>query len=151
MTNEQFSTLLEYLDKLGAKLGVGVNEIWPWFIKQQYVDAFVSLGFFLITTIIATTCLLTTLKLWRKENKYNRNMYYYDDDGERIKRTEDQVCAYSIYHQGHELTWVWANVACLIILLGAGLIFYAQFFDIFNPEYSAFKDIAAQALQAKPK
>jgi len=27
-----------YLDAIAQKLGVGVGKIWPWFVKQQYVE-----------------------------------------------------------------------------------------------------------------
>lgn len=141
MNEENLQVILAYLDKIASKLGIGIQQVWPWFIKQQYVDAFVSLGFFLTAIIAAVTCLLLTLKLWRKDTKYNKNTHLYSE-GESTKKTENQIYAYSIYHQGHELGWIWANAICLIILLGTTFILSAQFFDILNPEYSAFKDIA---------
>jgi uncharacterized protein YxeA len=142
MNEENLQVILAYLDKITAKLGIGIQQVWPWFIKQQYVDAFVSLGFFLITIIIAAILLFTTFKLWRKESKYSKGTYYYNSEEESVKKTENQICAYSIYHQNHESTWVWTNIFCLVMVFSAGIIFYTQFFDIFNPEYSAFKDIA---------
>lgn len=144
MNEEKLQIILDYLDKIAAKLNIGIHEVWPWFIKQQFVDAYVSLGFLLATIVIAGIVLLVTVKLWRKDNKYSKDIYYYEK-GERVERRverDDQVCAYSIYHQNHEVGWIWANVVCIAIVLFTAFIFYMQFFDIFNPEYSAFKDLA---------
>jgi len=79
-----------------------------------------------------------TIKFWRKDNKYNKGTYSYED-GE--KQEKEKVYAYSIYHRGHEVGWVWANGILMFLTLLAGFIFCADFFDIFNPEYFAFKDI----------
>jgi hypothetical protein len=151
MNEENLQVILAYLDKIATKLGIGIQQVWPWFIKQQYVDAFVFLGFFLITIIIAATFLFTTLKLWRKDSKYSKNTYHYDSEGKRTEKTEDQIYAYSIYHQNHEPTWVWTNIFCLVMVFSAGIILCTQFFDIFNPEYSAFKDIAGMLPRSPAK
>lgn len=141
MNEENLQVILAYLDKIATKLNIGIHEIWPWFVKQQFVDAFTSLGFLLLTIIVAVIFLAITVKLWRKESKYDKCLHYYKE-GEKIKKTEEQMCAYSIYHKSHESSWVWANVFFVVLILYAGLVAYHQFFDIFNPEYSAFKDIA---------
>lgn len=140
MNEEKLQIVLDYLDKIALKLNIGVQQIWPWFVKQQFVDAFVSLSFLIVSILISVTCLSVTIKLWRKDNKYDKRSHYYED-GE--KQEKEKIYAYSIFHQNHELIWVWANIIFLAITLFAGFVFYAQFFDIFNPEYTAFKDIVS--------
>jgi len=138
MNEEQLQTILTYLDKIARKLNIGVQQIWPWFIKQQFVDAFVSLGIFLTAITVNIIFLSITIKFWRKDNKYDKNLYYYKN-GE--KQEKEKRYAYSIYHQNHEPIWITANSILMILTLIAGLVFCANFFDILNPEYSAFKDI----------
>ena len=124
---EQLQQVLDYLDKIATKLGVGVEHIWPWFIRQQYVDAIVSAVALIFFSTIAFTLLAITLKYWRKE-------YRYDDDNKIIKE-------YSIYHANHEGFWVVGNIIAGIVMLATFVLFGLEFFDIFNPEYHAFKDI----------
>ena len=46
MENE-IRLITEYLDKIGVKLGVGVGKVWPWFVKQQYIDSIIAIVSFL--------------------------------------------------------------------------------------------------------
>lgn len=129
MTNDQLSTLLDYLDKLGIKLGVGINEVWPWFIKQQYIEPCHVFMLF-----------AGTLLVFYFGAKFTKNHWNTDKDG-----------TYSICEEEHE-------IPCIILLIIVGFfvllflkMFIGEFMNIFNPEYAAFKDITAQAMQAKPK
>ena len=133
---DKLQMVLNYLDKIAAKLNIGVQGIWPWFVKQQYVDAYVSLGFLIATIIVASICLCLTLKLWRKEDKYSKRHLYNNQNG-----IKEKIYAYSIYYQNHELGWLWANVICIAAVLFSAFVFCVRFFAIFNPEYYAFKDI----------
>lgn len=140
MNEEKLQLILDYLDKIAVKLGIGVQQVWPWFIKQQYVDAFISLGFLLLSIIIAAAFFTITVKLWREDDKYNKNQYGYIDE-EKVEK--EKRYAYSIYHRSHEFGWIWINICFIALVLFSSSIFYCQFFDIFNPEYSAFKDIVS--------
>jgi hypothetical protein len=129
MTNDQFSTLLEYLDKLGAKLGVGVNEVWPWFVKQQYIEPCHSFILFAATLLVFYFGARFAKSHWNTNGSGN----------------------YSISMENHELP-------CVILFVVVGLFaafflatFIGEFMDIFNPEYAAFKDLTTQILQAKPE
>lgn len=119
MNKEQFILLLDYLDKIGHKLGVGVGEVWPWFIKQQYIQACYN---FILLMIILTMSYFIARFAYK----------HYDPDDEEI---------YSIVRSRH-------NDMCIAILcvLCAACIFFLfafinAFMDIFNAEYAAFKDI----------
>ena len=56
LDQQTLSMALEYLDKIGAKIGMTADTIWPWLVKQQYVyvgTAFSILAFGLILLPIA--------------------------------------------------------------------------------------------------
>lgn len=63
--DKELQTILNYLDKIALKLNIGVQQIWPWFIKQQFINAFISLGAFLIAITINITFLTITVKFWK--------------------------------------------------------------------------------------
>lgn len=121
MNNIQFALLLEYLDKIGHKLGVGVGEIWPWFIKQQYIQACHSFIYFIITLIIS--CFVA---------KFVR--IHWNPDNDKI---------YSVVGSKHkdQCIFIFCVLCSANVLLFAG--FVDSFMDVFNPQYAAFKDIVA--------
>ena len=41
----RITQVTEYLDKVATKLGLGASEIWPWLIKQQYIEPLMYLVF----------------------------------------------------------------------------------------------------------
>ena len=63
MTPESIDKITQYLDKLASKLGIGVQEVWPWFVRQQYVEAITSIIFFSIFSILAVIFLKRSLKI----------------------------------------------------------------------------------------
>lgn len=138
MNEEKLRMILEYLDKIAAKLNIGIEQVWPWFIKQQYVDAYVSFSYFLFFLALCSILLLVTFKLWKSEERYDKDRYM---TSEQKKEEAEKVYPYSIVHSDHEYFWIWTNVGFLALLLVSGFLFTAEFFDIFNPEYHAFKDI----------
>lgn len=121
MNEEQFILLLDYLDKIGHKLGVGVGEVWPWFVKQQYIQACHNF-------ILLITCLIISYFA----AKFASN--HWNPDNDRI---------YSITGSRHkDLCIIVLCTLCAFNVLSFA-VFLSSFMDIFNPEYAAFKDIVA--------
>ena len=114
MNQESLEMLFQYLDKLGEKIGVAGQHIWPWFLKQQYIDAFASLVLLLFT-------ITTFLFLWySKIKKIN-----WDDVNEENKNFHIIIL----------------TILNSFLLLIAFITFLNAFPDIFNPEYHALLDL----------
>ncbi len=107
-----------YLDKISEKLGVGAAQIWPWLIRQQYVDFFSVLAFFVLVAPTLFFLARFAIKHWDR-----------DSDG------------YSISQSDHEVPWG----VCLAILSITSLITFLGIFfeavDLFNIEYAALQDL----------
>jgi hypothetical protein len=119
MNNEQLQSIFDYVDKVTLKLGTEAEHIWPWFIRQQYVEAiFFGIGFLVC---MAATILLTKYMCshWAPKNK---------DEG-----------YYSIYENDHEGMWI----VFMVLSCVTTVIFFAiaaiEIPDIFNPQYAALK------------
>jgi hypothetical protein len=127
MDKEAINQITMYLDKLGEKLGIGTAKIWPWFVRQIYIDVVLSWLFLIVTTVSLVIVSRYGMIHWKPE------------DGE----------AYSIYRNNHEGFW-----AFIIGLLGfffvIAVIFWLVFgFDFLNPEYMAFKNLMGIFIQKK--
>ncbi len=116
MTNVDVQPVLDYLDKIAAKLGTTVEQIWPWMIKQQYVEAIYP-GILLILFGVPSFFLF----------KYMFKHWYPKNDS-----------VYNIYRKDHEKFWIAATIIIGIFLLILLSVFLVQFGDIFNAEYWAF-------------
>lgn len=115
MNQETIESILQYLDKVSAKLGVGVDYLWPLFVKQQYIEAYFGLALLLGFVCVCVILLIFTLKYWDPES------------------------GYSIYGSDHEVLWTFVWGISVILMFGSGIKFLMEFIDIFNPEYAAFK------------
>ena len=109
---KEIQMVTDYLDKIAIKLGVGVDKIWPWFIKQEYVDAITSLLYFVIIIPVTLKVYLFAMKHW------------------------ENICK-----KDHEVIWLVLLAFLTILSLCSILIFFSEFPDIFNAEYWAFKSL----------
>lgn len=64
---EELSMVISYLDKIGEKLGAGTNYFWPVIVKQQYVDSFVAMGFFILCLLIEIIIGVKAIKVYERE------------------------------------------------------------------------------------
>jgi hypothetical protein len=121
MEKESIQLVLTYLDKVAEKIGTTGEQIWPWLIKQQYIEAIYPL----CITIIIGCCLFFLGKFALK--------HWHTDKG------------YSICAEDHEPIWCIAFTILTLILLFSFIGFLLEFGDIFNPEYNALKSLFAMA------
>jgi len=54
--------VLARIDTLAQKIGVTVEQLWPWLVKQQYVEAFWALSMFSLSLIVGIFILRFILK-----------------------------------------------------------------------------------------
>ena len=125
---KELQIVLAYLDKIAEKLNIGIDQVWPWFIRQQYIDAMVSCISFVIIFCLFSVSMYLSAKYWRKD------WIRYDKEGNIVK-------GYSIYHSVYEGLYIIFNGVLAIFLVLAAICFFCEFFDIFNANYWAFIDI----------
>jgi len=116
----RITQITEYLDKVAAKLGLGAQEIWPWFIRQQYVEALQFLVFG-IPLLIFGVWIATKIKQCAR-------MY----DNEELTRSEKDT------------TEVLLGFATIIVG-GLGVVLTCkgcvEAFQLLNVEYAALQDL----------
>ena len=120
MNQATVTQITEYLDKVAAKLGVGAQEIWPWFIKQQWVETLQ-----LLTPSIPV--LLFGVWIASKLKKVARE---YDD--KTITKSEKDTL---------EILY---GFAAIVFLAAGGILLIMgvkEGFDLLNIEYAAFQDL----------
>jgi len=111
--------ILSKLDALAQKIGVTVEQIWPWLVKQQYIDAIIPLVLLPIITIIAYFVFKRVVKIdWKA----------YDNNYEQI---------------------VGSSIAFMVVIavIMAGIVFIDNISKLFNPEYWALKDLMGMMLK----
>jgi len=111
----QVDKVMAQLDKLAIKLGLTVEQIWPWMVKQQYVGAISSLVSFLMFSI-AGYLIYRHLK-------------------EVIVEQEIDEMTFG------QMAWIAMSIAIGIGLFISSIYFCCTFSIIFNAEYWALKDL----------
>jgi len=105
--------VLTKIDTLAQKIGVTIEQLWPWMVKQQYVEAFYVLAIFVIFSItLFSTCRFIKKVKW---NDY--------------EITIEQIIGVTF------------GILIGIGFCVSGISLISEFGDIFNPEYWALKDL----------
>jgi len=115
MDKESTELILQHLNKLEDKLGVAADKIWPWFIKEVYIEAILSTIILVLISAISFFYFKDVLKHWN-----------------------------SIARNGNEHPWVVGGVTIGISLIVLLLAFLCTAPQIFNPEYHAFTNLIAK-------
>lgn len=107
------SEVLVKIDALAQKLGMTVEQIWPWMIRQQYTEA-------IWPAILFVIFFISALYVCRFIKKVNWDEY---------KLSVEQVIG------------IIGGIIAVFGLVISFTNFIAEFSDIFNPEYWALKDL----------
>jgi len=120
---KRFDTVGEKIElvikTLAEKIGVGAEHFWPVFVKQQYVEGVSSIITWIIPIIVGSIISYIFYKFHVIEKEKNKGYY---EDGYAFS------CGFSIV------------VTLMILIIALFRISYA-IPKIFNPEYSALRDI----------
>jgi len=104
--------VLAKLDILAQKIGVTIEQLWPWLVRQQYVEAIYPAVLFIMFSIVAIPAYRFLKKVtWQPEI------------------TAEQLIGIVV-----------GTVVGLGFVV-SGVDFITEFSDIFNPEYWALKDL----------
>lgn len=104
--------ILNRIDAIAQKIGVTVEQLWPWLIKQQYVEAIYPL------VLVILFCILFF--------SYYNHIKNTDWDNESDLKSAIKV-----------KLLIGIGAVCIF----AFIVFIGEFSDIFNPEYWAFKNL----------
>ena len=104
--------VLAKIDALAAKIGITVEQIWPWMIRQQYVEAIYYSVLAILGIIVSSIILITTIKYWEK-----------------------------IFANDCEVGCVVGNVLFIGFTFVLVIMAIVAIPNIFNPEYWALKDL----------
>jgi len=118
MDQQTIQQLTTYLDKIGEKIGIGAKTIWPWFVRQQYINFYI--GF---TVFFASALLLLMFCIWTKN-------HWYIDNKDRDK--------FSIVYSNLELFFIITILGWSFIQFGFLFAFIESISNVLNPEYAAF-------------
>lgn len=130
MTAESIGLITTYLDKIATKIGTTAEHIWPWLVRQQYVEAYYTLAISIILGIMALSVILFVNKHWHPQKDYS------DDNTKNI---------YSIYKEDHEGFWTGLLILLGVLFTVFSLFCISEFGDIFNPEYHALQALLSMA------
>jgi hypothetical protein len=123
----EIEKITEYLDKIAAKLGVGVEHVWPWFVKEQYVEVIIPAFFFIFFSTIGLFMFRYMATHWDPYKNLRHSGSNYTID------------TYSIHDKEHEVGWFIVLAFVCFCALFAMLNFMIELSGIFNPEYHALK------------
>jgi len=119
LSKETLSMALEYLDKIGTKIGMTADTIWPWLIKQQYVY----FGTSLTALTIGLVMLIVALYISNKHHPFDDDKYGTAKvDLQRILR-----CA--------------TMILSVVFTIVGGICTICNMPKLFNPEYYALKNL----------
>jgi len=110
---KEIGLVLNYLDKIGEKLGIGANMLWPYLMRQQILEACINL---FLVVLMLSICYFT----WKR---YAVNPHRHDD------KWKDGMYFYSI-------TMIASGV---ISVVATGVFIFHGTFQLINTEYMAFK------------
>jgi hypothetical protein len=116
MDEQTIQTTLDYIDKLSLKLG---EQVWPHFIRQQYIKVFWPvLGFFTIFLILFFLARFTA-RHWEPDDKDK----------------------YSITKSGHETLFIIPIIVISAFFVASMLESLIKIPILFNPEYHVIMDL----------
>lgn len=112
---QEISLVLSYLDKIGEKLGIGANMLWPYVMKQQTIEGYLCLSLMALFGLL----FFVSWKIYAKaEDRHAQNW----TDMTVIKNA----------------SWI----VFLVLTIVAFLVFvFHGIFQLVNTEYMAFKSL----------
>jgi hypothetical protein len=120
---KEITLVLNYLDKIGEKLGIGANMLWPYLLKQQMIEGIVSLC---LVLLLFTICFLT----WRK---YVVNPQRHE----------------AIWVDGMYFYIITTGVTALFGVMSLAHFLFHGLFQLVNTEYMAFRVLVGLLKQVR--
>ena len=113
-TEEIITRGFNLLEAVCEKIGVTIDYLWPYFIRQQIVEAIVPLLFLVVGIVLAIVC-------------YKQLM------------SQDIFKNYDLTAKGG--IWIALSIATFICLFISAVEFATNLSGLLNPQYSAIQDL----------
>lgn len=129
MEHKSVELIMQHLDKMADKLGIGASEMFSWYTKQIWIDFYrqmVWIAIFVILTAVA----YALCKKWTAEFKKSQK----DKSDEEKKEDSDSMLA-------HEIAGVAFVVAGIITFVIVLVTLFCNIPELMNIEYHAFNDL----------
>src|SRR5574343_1677278 len=120
MNTEEIGQITYYLDKIAHKIGVASNKVWPWFIRQVYIDSIISWIWLMASLTMFILVLNFSTSHWERSPKENW---------------------YSIVDSDHEGIWLMVMAILAILLVISTINMVIEGFGFLNPEYRALRNL----------
>lgn len=120
MNEQNLQMVFGYLDKVSEKIGVGATQIWPWLIRQQYIDAIRETALFIFLTSALFFLAKFTIKHWD----------YEPEDGR-----------YSITKKDHEVLYIIPVAILTFLSIVSIFCAFSEITDLLNIQYAALEDL----------
>lgn len=128
MDEKEITLITSYLDKVGEKIGTGAETVWPWLIKQVYVDAF-------IQAIILIIIFYFSYIGFQKTRQGLKSLF------EKRKNEDGYLLIEPEHFKGQLVAFA---ISCFFITSLILIVLSCSFrkiFYVFNPEYWALMDL----------
>lgn len=113
MTNESVALVVNKLEALSLSIGVGVKEMFPYFVKQQYIDS--------LSALLPLILLIIVLPLF---------VHFY-------KKTD---WSSHLDNFNQPLTLIFGMLS-IIFIIGTLVVMENDLLKFLNPEYHAIREI----------
>jgi hypothetical protein len=128
---------LKRLDLLSEKLGLGASKIFPWFVRQVYIDCISLWLLFLMSIVLCYTMTNYAILHWHPTKRMDCDMRVsYLNKGN-----------YDIIEADHELLWMLILIIPFTTFIISLVLIIKDGFAFLNPGYFAMNKIAAMLLK----
>ena len=69
LTNQSVVLVMEHIDKLAAKLGIGAEEVFSWYVKQIWIDLYIQIAWVIVLSTLGIILYRIGRKCQAKEEK----------------------------------------------------------------------------------
>jgi hypothetical protein len=128
---------LKRLDLLSEKLGLGATKIFPWFVRQVYIDCITLWLLFISSAILCYTLANYAIRHWHPTKRMGC-----DARVDFLNKGN-----YDIIEAGHETIWTLSLITSFAVGVATLILIARDGFAFLNPGYFAMKNVAKMLLK----
>jgi hypothetical protein len=128
---------LKRLDLLSEKLGLGAAKVFPWFVRQVYIDCIALWLLFIGSAILSYTLANYSIRHWHPTKRMGC-----DDRVSFLNKGN-----YDIIESDHELIWTLTLIVTFATSVATLILIARDGFAFLNPGYYAMHNIAKMLLK----
>lgn len=121
------------LEKMAGKIGVAADKVWPWLVKQQYIEGATSVVTFGVLFVLSVFC-AKKFAVWMGESTVRGR----DEDFSVHDEKENRIMLYRV-------VWGVGGAVAVIATIAAFFQGVTALQQLINPEYFALMDLLKAA------